>query len=130
MSAKTPEQKPHIILVVEDEFSLLETLRTKLELEGYTISVATNGEEGLARAISDHPDLILLDILMPKVGGIEMLEALRKDEWGKTAKVLVLTNLSSNTEIARAAELGARDYLIKTDWQIDDVCAKIKRMIG
>jgi DNA-binding response OmpR family regulator len=113
------------ILIVEDEPSLKEALETKLTHDGYSIITAKNGEEGLAKALHDKPDLMLLDIIMPHMGGMEMLAELRKDAWGKDAHVIVLTNISESEKISEATVYGAYDYLIKSDWSLEDLLKKI-----
>ncbi|HEU0085631.1 MAG TPA: response regulator [Candidatus Paceibacterota bacterium] len=114
------------ILIVEDERALLRALVEKLSRENLLVFQAGNGEEGLEMALKEHPDIILLDIVMPKMDGITMLKKLREDGWGKTAKIILLTNLSSNEKTAEALALGTNEYLIKTDWEIADVVAKVR----
>ncbi|MBI5798672.1 MAG: response regulator, partial [Candidatus Yonathbacteria bacterium] len=109
-----------IILVVEDEEPMQLVLRDVLKVEGYTVLEAKNGIEGLDHALKKHPDLILLDILMPKMDGLEMLKKLREDAWGKNAPVIVLTNLSDNEDIAKAVEEDVFEYFVKTDIRIDE----------
>lgn len=121
------------ILIVEDELPLLHALRDKLTREGFSTLEAKNGVEGLEVALRDHPDLILLDVVMPKMDGMTMLKKLRaENEWGKTAKVIILTNLTSadgqrNRDIT---ELEPAYYLVKTDWKIEDVVTKVKEELG
>ncbi|KKS27514.1 MAG: hypothetical protein UU88_C0005G0019 [Parcubacteria group bacterium GW2011_GWC1_42_11] len=119
-----------IILVVEDEDPLRMVLKDVLTVEGYGILEAKNGIEGLDMALREHPDLILLDILMPKMDGLEMLKKLREDEWGRKAPVIVLTNLSDNEDIARAVEEDVFEYFVKTDIKINEVIARIREKIG
>lgn len=123
------EQKK-IILVVEDEEPMLLVLRDVLKVEGYEVLEAKNGIEGLELALKDHPDLILLDILMPKMDGLEMLKNLRADEWGRKVPVIVLTNLSDNEDIAKAVEEDVFEYFVKTDIRIDEVITRIRDKIG
>lgn len=122
--------KKKIILVIEDEEPLRRVLRDILTVEGYSIIETKDGVEGLEVALREHPDLILLDIVMPKMDGLEMLAKLRADEWGKTAPVIVLTNLSDNDDVAKAMESEAFDYFVKTDIKIDEVITKIREKIG
>ena len=119
-----------IILVIEDEHPILLVLRDRLRDEGYRILEARNGEDGLSIALKEHPDLIVLDLLMPIMDGISVLRNLREDEWGKTAKVIVLTNLSENQKLKEAQTFGVNDYLIKTDWKIEEVIEKIKSKLN
>lgn len=118
------------ILVVEDEAPMQLVLRDILTVEGYTVLEAKNGIEGLELALSAHPDLILLDILMPKMDGLEMLKKLREDEWGKKAPVIVLTNLSDNEDVAKAVEEDVFEYFVKTDIKIAEVIERIRAKIG
>lgn len=119
-----------IILVVEDEDALRMVLKDVLTVEGYEVQEAVNGIEGLEMALRNHPDLILLDILMPKMDGLEMLKNVRADEWGKRVPVIVLTNLSDNEDIAKAVEEDVFEYFVKTDIRIDEVIARIREKIG
>lgn len=124
-----PTQPKHTILIVEDEVSLRNALCNKLMREGFNILEAKNGEEGLEVALREKPDLILLDIVMPKMDGMAMLTKLREDQWGKDAKVIMLTNLSDNDKIAKSLENGAFEYLVKTDWKLEDVVAKVRERL-
>jgi DNA-binding response OmpR family regulator len=120
-----------ILLIVEDDRPILELILDKLNNEGFKTLAARDGEEGLKAAEENHPDLILLDIILPKMSGIIMLEKLRTTEWGKTVPVILLTNLSSDDEeiIASINKYKPADYLIKTDWSIGDVVKKIKEKL-
>jgi len=118
------------ILIVEDDRSLRDGLRAKLTHEGYAVLEATNGDEGLQTALKEHPDAILLDMLMPRMDGIATLKALRSDEWGKDAKVLVLSNMDDLTKVSEAVALDAHDYLIKSDHTIEEIVEKIKTKLA
>ena len=91
---------------------------------------AHDGEEGLKISLKEQPDIILLDIVMPKMDGITMLKELREDRWGKNAKVLLLNTLSRNEKIAEAMSLGTFEYLIKTDWKIEEVVKRVKEKLS
>ena len=117
------------ILVVEDEISLLNALRDKLTREHFAVLEAKNGEEGLEVALREHPDLILLDIVMPKMDGMTVLRKLREDLWGKSAKVIILTNLSDKEKMAEALEQKLHKYLVKSDWKIEEVVAKVREQL-
>lgn len=121
---------PKIVLVVEDEHPILLVLRDRLKDEGYRVLEASNGEEGLSIALKEHPDLIVLDLLMPIMDGISLLQKLREDEWGKTAKAIVLTNLSESEKLQEAQKFGVQDYFIKTDWRIEEIIEKIRSKIN
>lgn len=121
------------ILIVEDERSLSQALVNKLTLEGFATLTAKNGEEGLDVALREHPDMILLDIVMPVMDGMTMLKKLRREsEWGKTAKVIILTNLTSADEQRNRdiTETEPHYYLVKTDWTIEDIVTKIREDLG
>lgn len=114
------------ILIVEDEATIIDVLKEKLTDEGFFVVEAGNGEDGLAKAVKYHPDLILLDIVMPGMNGVKMLEKLKEDEWGRDAKVIFLTNLSDEEKIAETYNLNPSDYLIKAEWSIGEVVKKVK----
>jgi len=118
------------ILVVEDDTALKIALYKKLKEEEFSVLEADNGVDGLEIAKKSHPDLILLDIIMPVMDGMTMLKELRKDEWGKNAVVIFLTNLSEEGAIAQATELGSFGYLIKTDWSLSELVKKIKEKLN
>ena len=118
------------ILVVEDDVALKTALAKKMNEEGFYVLEANNGKEGLEIAKKDHPDLILLDIIMPVMDGMTMLKELRKDNWGKNATVIFLTNLSEEGKMSEAEELGSSAYLIKTDWSLSDLVKKIKEKLN
>jgi len=118
------------ILVIEDESALLNALTTKFRNEGFSTLEAQNGQEGLDLALSAHPDIILLDIIMPKMDGMTMLKKLREDDWGREVPVLILTNLSDKQKVAEALEQNTFDYLVKSNWTLDDVVAKVREKIG
>lgn len=118
------------ILIVEDEIKFLSVFVARCIKEGLGVSQAVDGESGLKKAIEEKPDLILLDLVLPKMDGLEMLKRLRQDAWGKTAEVLILTNLSENKRVAEAMGLGAFEYLLKNDWDMEEVIAKIKKKLA
>ena len=115
-----------ILLIAEDEPSLMLVLHDRLCQDGFEILKAANGEDALDSALKNHPDMILLDLLMPVMDGISMLKKLREDAWGKNVRVMVLTNLEEDEKLEEAKELGVVDYLIKANWKIEEVVQKIK----
>ena len=117
------------VLVVDDDDNLRTVLIDKLNMSGFYAIGASNGEEGLEKALKTHPDVILLDIIMPILNGWEMLKKLREDEWGKGAKVIMLTVIENTEAIARAVEDNSLAYLIKTNESMDDVVEKVKMML-
>jgi DNA-binding response OmpR family regulator len=120
-----PKEKKKI-LIVEDEIEIVEPLEKKLLDEGFLVYVAHDGQEGLSKAKDEQPDLILLDITMPVMNGIEMLKLLREDGWGKSAKVMILTNLEFNIKASDAFKYGVYEYLVKSNWNLADIVGKIK----
>ncbi len=117
------------VLIVEDETLLLKALFEKLAREFECIT-ASDGGEGLNLALKKHPDLILLDLVMPKSDGLSMLTQLRKDSWGKTARVIVLTNLSDEKSMEEAKKLNVLSYLIKVNLKLDEVLENVKQAIA
>ncbi len=118
------------ILVVEDEPALIGVLDDKLTREGFSVIRAMDGEVGLKMVSDEKPDLILLDIIMPKMDGITMLKKLRESEDGKNIPVIILTNLSDSEKNTEMTEKGVLDFLIKTNWKLDDVVKKIKQRLN
>jgi len=118
------------VLIVEDEPSLAKAIDGKLKREGFETKIAKNGEEGLSMALEYKPDLILLDIIMPIMSGIEVLNKLRDDEWGANVEIIILTNLSGGQEISEAIQKGVYDYLVKTDWELNDVVQVVKNKLN
>lgn len=118
------------ILIVEDEDIIVDLLQKKLSQEGYEISIARDGENGLKMMRQIKPDLVLLDIIMPKMGGFEVLEEMRKDEALKKIPVIVVSNSGQPVEIDKAQAFGARDWLIKTEFDPKEVIEKVVKQIG
>ncbi|OGI69668.1 hypothetical protein A3A09_02950 [Candidatus Nomurabacteria bacterium RIFCSPLOWO2_01_FULL_42_20] len=120
------------ILIIEDETDLLEVLADRLAFEGFGPIKCKNGENGLLVAFRERPDLILLDIVMPGLDGLQVLKKLRADDWGKGVPVIILTNLSATDEKIVKSILEYRPifYLVKSDWKIDDVVKKVKEVLG
>jgi len=118
-----------IILVVDDDLLALRAVCDKFKSEGFGIREAKNGEEGLTTALRDHPDLILLDIMMPVMDGMTMLRKLREtNEWGKTVPVIMLTSLTADDEerMRDITELTPTYYLAKADWKLEDLVEKVR----
>ena len=123
----TPIKK---ILIVEDEVSILNGISDKFTHEGFQVFKAENGQEGLDVALKDHPDFVIIDNLMPNTDGFYFLENIRKDEWGKNAKVIMWSNSHDSNTISRAKKLGAVDFMIKSEWEYRDVVKKVKEALG
>src|SRR3989344_8403810 len=111
------KKKKEKILIIEDEDSIRNALKDKLVEVGFLVLEAKNGEEGFNIAVQEQPDLILLDLIMPVMDGVSTLRRIRIDRWGKDVKVIILTNLSDNERVADCLSLGARIFLVKTDWK-------------
>lgn len=127
------ENKPlnKTLLIVEDDSSLLRALSDRFADEGFKIIQAKNGEEGLESALKNRPDLILLDIIMPKMDGITMMKKLREDSWGEQVPVIILTNLSIDDKILNdISQTEPVYYLVKTDWDMEAVVKKVKSRLG
>ncbi len=114
------------ILILEDEKALMDALSTQLTKRGYNILKAGDGEEGLQVLADNQVDMVLLDIIMPKVDGVSFLQQVHQNEKLKETPIIVLSNLSSGEKVMEAKEQGVTDYLIKTDWTIEDIIRKIE----
>ena len=118
------------ILLVEDDKSLREIYGVRLMAEGYTVTSAGDGEEALAVAIKERPDLIVSDVMMPKISGFDMLDILRSTTETKDIKVIMMTALSSEDQRARGEALGADRYLVKSQVGIEDVVRTVHEVLG
>lgn len=118
------------ILLVEDDQLLASVYKDRLELEGFYTLWVENGEKALARALEYQPDLILLDVMMPRVSGFEVLDILRNTKETAHIKIIMLTALSQDKNKQQAKELGADDYLVKSQVVMNDVVARIKHHLG
>jgi len=118
------------ILLVEDEEIIIDLLQRKLTQEGYEVSVARDGKEGLKMMREVKPNLVLLDIIMPKLGGFEVMEEMIKDEELKKIPVIIISNSGQPLELDRAQKLGARDWFIKTEFDPREVIEKVKKQLG
>lgn len=126
----TPSQNKKTILLVEDDPLLVKMYSTKFTKEGYNVVSAEDGEKGLQMALNQKVDLILLDVMMPKLSGIDLLTRLRQDPKGKEVLVIVFSNLTQVDEAQKALALGAKEYLIKANLTPSQLVAKIKQYIG
>jgi len=117
------------ILIIEDEPSLQKSLMDYLELEGFETQGALDGERGVELAKNEKPDLILLDIILPKKDGYEVLDDLKKYEKTKNIPIILLTNLESQEDILKGIEKGAVSYLVKSDYRLEEVVNKIREAL-
>ncbi len=113
------------ILIVEDVGPLRKAIATKLQHAGLHTLEAKDGVEGLAIALQHHPDLILLDILMPKMDGLTVLKRLRGDQWGRAVPVIILSNLVDEHYFDEAERHNVEDYVIKSNWKLEDIVQRI-----
>ena len=117
------------ILIIEDEEILLELIQRRLTQEGYQVDVARDGQEGLEKLKENKPDIVLLDIIMPRMGGFEVMEEIKKDKDLKGIPIIIISNSGQPVELSRAKELGVSDWLIKTDFDPVEVVAKVKKQL-
>ncbi len=118
------------ILLIEDEKIMINLLRKKLTGEGYDVTIARNGEEGLETMRELNPDVVLLDIIMPKMGGFEVMQEMKKDPELSKIPIIIVSNSGQPVELSKAKELGARDWLIKTEFDPQEVVDKVVKQIG
>ena len=117
------------ILFIEDETALQKTLSAVMEQAGHTVVNAYDGEKGLELAQEAAPDLILLDLILPKMDGFSVLEKLKGDQKTKDIPVIVLTNLESVDDVEKVIGLGATTYLVKANYDLDDIAGKINEVL-
>jgi CheY-like chemotaxis protein len=118
------------ILIVDDDPFLLKMLDEILSGQGFLVQTARDGQEGLEKSRANHPDLILLDLVMPKMDGATMLEKLRDDEWGKTAAVIVLSNINNSETIKALCAKNARGYLVKVNNSLSDIAKVVNKFFA
>ena len=123
------EQKKKILLV-EDDMALAAVYRSRLEIEGFDVREVHNGEDALSATVEYHPDLILLDVMMPKISGFDVLDILRNTPETANVRIVMLTALSQPKDIERAESLGVDDYLVKSQVVIGDVVARVKHHLN
>ncbi len=124
------EKTPKKILIMEDNTDLRETLKAMFLSDEYDVRTASDGEEGLHVALTEKPDIILLDVLMPKKDGVTVLKELRADAWGKTARVIVLTALDDFEKISEILVAGGDEYIVKTDVAFTTIAQKVKEKLA
>lgn len=123
------KEKSISILIVEDDIFLADLYRSKFELEGFDVYLAYDGEKGVEAAKKKTPDVILLDLILPKMNGFLVLENLKKDKNLKKTPVILLTNLSQKADVEKGIKMGADDYLIKAHFMPSEVVEKIKKLV-
>lgn len=128
--AKSNSHQAINIVVVEDDNFLADLYRTKFELEGFKVSIAYDGEKGLDMIKKVLPDIVLLDLMLPKMSGFAVLEALKDEASTKNIPIVLLTNLSQKADVTKGLSLGANDYLIKAHFMPSEVVSKIKHILN
>ena len=122
-----PVAQPIKLLLAEDDLSLADIYGTRFEAEGFTLTHAADGEAALNAIRQDHPDLVLLDLMMPKMSGFEVLEAVKKDPEIKDTKIVVLSALGEEEAVDKAMALGAMGYLVKAEVPLADLVADVRK---
>lgn len=117
------------VLLIEDEGSLVNILRERLLEEGYEVAVAVQGEEGLHKMQTEKPDLVLLDIILPRLDGFVFLKKVREDVKMKKTPVIILSNLGQDEDVSKGKQLGAVEYLVKANHPINSIIKLIKKYI-
>lgn len=118
------------VAIIEDDPAISQMYRIKFEAEGYTVETAENGFLGLELIKTMQPDIILLDLMMPEMNGHEMLIKLRASDWGKTTKVVILTNMGEQEAPESIRELGVSDFILKADMTPRQVAEIVKKQLG
>lgn len=118
------------ILIVEDDKFLRDLMSQKLSKEGFSVKEAFDGEEGLKLALDDPPDLILLDLILPRIDGFGVLERIKKEQKLSHLPVLILSNLGQKEDVQRAMSMGAQDFLIKSNFTLGEIVEKIKAILN
>jgi DNA-binding response OmpR family regulator len=118
------------ILLVEYDVNLRDIYFARFQADNYELAVASNGEEALAIAVKEKPDLILLDVMMPRISGFDVLDILRSTPETKSTKVIMMTALSEQTDKDRGKALGVDEYLVKSQVTLEDVVATVKKVLG
>ena len=117
------------IVFIEDERTLQKMLGEALVAAGFSVASANDGEAGLALVLQEMPDLVLLDLILPKLDGFSVLQALKGDEKTKDIPVMVLTNLETAEDVEKVITLGATTYLVKANYDLPDIVAKVREVL-
>ena len=128
---QTVQKNKGNILIVDDDSLIIRMYQKKLSTDGYTVATAFNGEEAMVEVQKQKPDLILLDVMMPKMNGVETLKALKEKPETKDIPVIILTNLGdSEDDVTRAKQLGALDYLVKAEIDLASLSERVEKAIS
>ena len=117
------------IAIVEDDIAIVQMYRMKFETEGYDVASAGDGKQGLELIEDFQPDIVLLDLMMPVMGGAEMLEKMRDTDWGKDIKVIILTNMGESEAPNGINELGVEEFIVKADMTPKQVAERVKQAL-
>jgi len=121
------EQKK--VLLIEDDLALLKIYSNKLKANDFLVTVATTGKEGMHKVVTDKPDIVLLDIILPEKDGFMVLESIKKNPETRDIPVVIMSNLGQEADIKRGKELGAEDYLVKSNISLVDFVKKVKKYL-
>lgn len=128
-TAYTKHMSTPTILTIEDDADLREAITTALSQAGYRALAADNGAAGVTLALAEHPDVILMDIMMPQLNGHQAVEKIRNDPWGKQAKVIFLTSLSGAEDVVAAVKSGSEDYIVKSHTSLAEIVRKVREVL-
>lgn len=117
------------IALIEDDKMQSEALCGALKDAGFEVLQIFSGKEGLRMVLQQHPDLILLDLILPELDGVSFIKELHKDEWGKNVPIILLTNLEDAEMVSQCLEQGVHSYLIKASWKLEDVVKKVQEKV-
>ena|SRR3989338_1754744 len=118
------------ILIIEDDVFLSKLLARQLEDSGFETMLAANGKEGLAKAVAQPADLVLLDVMLPDIDGFDVLKQVKAEGASKAAPVIIISNLGQIEDVAQGRKLGAVDYIIKSDLSLDELVTKVRTHLG
>lgn len=118
------------ILIIEDDPLINKMYSEKLSRDGYETEIAKDGIEGMEKLKADPPDLVILDIMMPKMGGVEVVNEMKKDTKLEKIPIIILSNLSESPDIEKVKKRGIQEYLVKSDLDPDDVSNTVKKYLG
>ncbi len=123
-------EKSKKILIVDDEALVVKVITAKLKREGFLVDAAYDGEDALQKVAKEKPDLILLDIIMPKLDGISVLKRLKKQDSTKNIPIIILTNLYDDKKVADVLQAGNTEYLIKVEHPVKDIIRRVKEKLS
>jgi len=119
-----------LLLIVEDELMLANMYATKFKVDGFDVDIAHDGAEGFEKMRTDKPDLVLMDVIMPNLSGLQALEKAKTDPATKDIPIIMLTNLSGDTDVIRALKEGAAGFIVKSDQTPSEIVNKVSEILG